>query len=593
MTAQLNVIGAGRVLNHRELVGRSLCYFLTIEYAGRTFRWCFPNARDVWETAVDGDSLHFQGMDFPQMSQSFDFDSDSPVDISVSFEDLTLPGDVDLPELIAQGHRLERSQAELAVLPDHDDALWSERYIVLLGEVREPVYGDPETHANTCGFTVDSPSWEDSALFPPESWIVTEEVWPDAHESAIGKVFPFVFGTFGLGLGHMASPGLPVRTDRYMFAGHLVTPTTYDASVYTVQNFLNTTTGEDYQGIYPSGPRVELATHTNGFQFTDCNFTGSTNYTFGDEIWISNWGYSSGSAYWIATNDVRKIGGYPDFQWDRPLNTGGDVLYFMLLQSSLKVDRGRTAVAQALLQGFKLGSYIDERVSPIDWINDNLIPILPVSLSQGPKGIFPIVWRYDAGPHDCVGSFIEGPRWRRVSVLERDDAKIFNQYTFAYALDGSDYTKKFGIDGSLEESTDTSETGATYVPNLFARRSYLEHGPIAVEESSDLVWTKETAAAICSWKIRANAFAKRFVTYEASAEHAWLEPGDPILLTDPDLYFTDQLCLVRTKTWDVTSVLYELLILTDPVREQVPVAESEESSLVDVGSTTIFWTDAE
>lgn len=604
MTAQLNVIGTGRVLHHPELVGRSLCYFLSLDFAGRTFRWCFPSARDVWVTEEDGEQYHFQGMDLPQMSQAFDFDSDSPVDISVGFEDLPFPGDMNVAALVALGHKLELCSAELAALPDHAGAIWAERQIVLRGKVQEPIYGDPGTPGNYVSFTVDSPPWEDTALFPPDDWVLDAEVWPGVEEQDVGRVAPFIFGSPGRylvtdGTGTTVESGTPaihVGSDIVMIAGHLVADDTLDTGTFPTLTVHGSDMGDQTpsnQSTWTNVGGVLTNSPSNGFKFTAVELT-SPSVTAGEEFWVRNWAEVSttpGVGFPIGQ------GGYPDFEWNNPLRTAGDVLFYMLLQSSLQVDRGRTAVAQALLQGFIVGGYIDERVSPYEWVTDNLLPILPVALSQGPNGIFPIVWRYDAGPNDCVCHFIEGPRWRRVSGLERDESKITNEVMLRYALDGgSSYKQTFGISGALSEPSDGTTRSSMVVPNHYARRSFLDHGLFSEELSSDVVWDRETAAAICAWKIRANAFAKRIVTYEAPAEHAWLEPGDPIMVTDPDLYFDAQVCLVRTKRWDVTSVIYELMILTDPARDVVVVEApaGEESELIETEEQIIlFETDME
>ncbi len=577
----LAVFNGGRTLHAGELAaGEQITYLLTITFAGREFRWSYPGACDLEKD--DGTVLSFHGMDQPEMVQAMDFETDSPADLSVSFDGLVFPGDIDLPFLIAQGHRLERAVGELAAIVADGDHTWEERFIILQGYLSEPVYGDPTLPQNAVGFTLESPSYEDSALFPPSSHIINSSDFPDEYQ---GYVKPFVFGQPGVysegwltasvadyATVYKGTPLIPITMGGfdigYLAAGHLVAPDTYDASIAWLDIY-DATDGTTF-----AATALERADAFEGFSGGDQSFTVAlaTAWDPTHEYWIRGWTDT--------TTATAQYGGYPDEDWTHPMTSAGELLEYMLAQSSLTVDKGRCAVAAQLLSGFKLGGYIAEQVTPYEWIVDNLIPILPVALVSGPKGIYPVVWRYDATSKDAVDRITEGAHFRRVSGVTVDDSSIINEFTLNYISDGGTFRRSLTLSGSID---DTDEDGSDivlggtsvsfYRPNLFARRSYLDHDKQTYSDSLDTehVWDDATAALIAAWKIRAHAFATRTITYQSGFSYAWLEPGDVILLTDSDLYLTEQVCFIQSKTWDVTGLQFEVRIISDPPRDARPV----------------------
>ena len=51
------------------------------------------------------------------------------------------------------------------------------------------------------------------------------------------------------------------------------------------------------------------------------------------------------------------------------------------------------AAAAELLQGYLVDCYIDDPVGVWEWVQGNLLPILPISIRYGPAGLYPVVWR--------------------------------------------------------------------------------------------------------------------------------------------------------------------------------------------------------
>jgi hypothetical protein len=575
------VFNGGRAPYASELAaGEQIAYLLTVTFAGREFRWSYPGAHHIEKT--DGTVLSFHGMDAPDMVQSMDFESSSPADLSVSFDGLVFPGDIDLPLLIAQGHRLERAKGELAAIVDDGEHNWEDRLIILVGQLSDPVYGDPVLHANAVGFTLEAPAYNDTALFPSSDQVIASSDFPAEYQ---GFVRPWVFGQPGNYLfpGPSGGPvtvtkGTPlipitiISSDFWLAAGHLVAPDTYgailgDLVIYDATDGTDIPcTVEEYDYISPF-----LGPEYNDQTFTALAAAG-TNWDPTHEYWLRGWTSTTASEpTW---------GGYPNADWTGPMTSAGEILEYVLSKSSLSIDKARCATATALLQGFKLGGYIAEQVTPYEWIVDNLLPILPVALASGPKGLYPIVWQFDATAKDAREKVTEGAHFRRVTGVVTDDSSIINEFSVNYVSDGGTFLRRLVVSGAIEE-TDNDSTGVVFSsstttffrPNLFARRSYLDHDNVIYADSVDTehIWDDAVAGLVAGWKIRAHAFARKTITYESSFRYAWLEPGDVILLTDSGLYLDEQVVIIQAKTWDVTGLRFDLLLIQDPPRDLRPL----------------------
>lgn len=115
----------------------------------------------------------------------------------------------------------------------------------------------------------------------------------------------------------------------------------------------------------------------------------------------------------------------------------GDVLRWALGQSSLRVDRDRLAAALPALNGFLIDCVIDERVTPWEWLSANLLPLLPVSLVSGPRGLYPVVWRHAAKASDATFrlDLAADPSIERDGGVRVDSTTLYNDVTVSYCLD--------------------------------------------------------------------------------------------------------------------------------------------------------------
>ena len=257
-------------------------------------------------------------------------------------------------------------------------------------------------------------------------------------------------------------------------------------------------------------------------------------------------------------------GGLANRQNDGALSGGGELLRYMLGLSSLRVDAGRVAAAEDLLNRYRFAGYIDTDVSPWEWLQDNLIPLLPVSIVNGPDGVYPIVWRLDAAAGDAIAHLDAAKQIKRESKVTYERRDVVNELRLSFAYDAERGIYK----RTITASGDASDLSLTDVyPNAYARVSQIRFGKSSDTLETEIVYDQDTAQKILNWKIRASAFPSRAITYTAPASMAWLQRGDVVTLTDPDLSLSSQVALVQSVSIRLSALSVTLLINEDPFRE--------------------------
>ena len=117
--------------NRADLLANDLIWLLSIEYAGRLWRW---SSEPITLTDASGDVQQFdgglEGLDVEQVLPSF---GESPDMLSASL-DLMWPSDVAL--LVSQGHDLSAATGELALFVRGSS--FDDRYVLIDGNISQP-----------------------------------------------------------------------------------------------------------------------------------------------------------------------------------------------------------------------------------------------------------------------------------------------------------------------------------------------------------------------------------------------------------------------------------------------------------------------
>lgn len=518
-----------------ELVDAEVNWLVTIRYAGRDFRF---STRPLSVTNDDGDTLAFEGgLPEVQVEQVLAAISDAPELLSVSL-DLVFP--VDVAELVAQGHDLSAATGEVAL--HVEGTVWEDRYVLLDGKVTNPLYGAEDEEVS---FSVVEMPYEDGAIWPDAGALVTRFTWPDHHPDHEGRVYPTVGGapgryraTDGTTETVPGSPALIVEwtgtaSDKWLIAGHEVA-----ASTVTVFG------GDDSASV-----SVTHEADGKGRTVAVVDVSGeSTAIRQATDVWV---GWPS-------------AGGLLQDHGTDGMEGAGDTLLWWLRRSSLRIDEGAIQGMRETLNAYTLGWYTDEPVTPWEWVQDNLLPILPLWLRSGLDGLYPVLWRWRAGPEDAVehieaGPGVVRPEGARVEYI-RQPSDIRNEIRLSWAVrpDEDNYLRETVI------TPDPDPLDPEQFTNVTCRASYHRYGEVRVQTlETDVVYDEDTATRILFWKVAALGFAQREVSYEVGQEFGWLELGQPITLTDTDLHLDEHPGLVAEMTandtgrWDLTIELRE------------------------------------
>lgn len=529
-----------RAFNRTELRDNEVFYVLELRVASRTYvistsarvadgdTPARPGFTQGGITKDDGTVVQvLDGLGPVAWTDSIRLGNTAPEVRKVSLE-VSLP-DVDWAELEADGFDLAFAQGELSRIIQGQT--WEKRQLLLTGSVQEATYG---AKGETLAFTIKAVPFEDRSQYPPPTAFVDSTTWPNADDPAQGQYYPTPIGYPGNldgGTVRVAgSPGLVVDTvNRYLLiAIGRVDATTVDVrNITTLGSWTSISVDHRQDGRGRTVATVTLASHTAGDEY------------------VVSWGTSVASASGGGILNRRETG---------PLRSAGDVLEYFLNLSTLKVDRGRTAAAVDLLQGYLIDGYWDDPCTVWEWIQGNLLPILPVSIQSGPDGLYPVVWQYDVENPDTVQQIDvsrgDGYRVGPVTKSTTLYGQLANEFTIRYGLNAR--TGKYIRQHTVHGDADATST-FNYRPSVACRESRsreLARGfsqASVMNLSSDLIGTRSTADAVASWKSLLHALPTRQVSYRVPITYDTVRVGAAVALTDSELSLSSEHCLVVEK----------------------------------------------
>ena len=471
-----------RRLYRAELVGADPVWLLEVLFAGRMWRW---STRPVTPSNADGDELPFDGgLNEFSIPDALTLLSSEANQRSVAVE--VIPS-ASWAQLVARGHDPLRARGSLSIwVPG---TTYEDRQIVLEGQLVQPLYGEA---GEPITFSLEDTPLVAGGLFPAETLVVGDEGFAptsseltgiafaaygfisphvvtidtssSAPDRAVGRIYPTVIGRPGfytragepsISTAQPGSPGIVIdegatTVNKILVAGHWVNAGSLrlkasDGSTEVV----SVTNGRD-----DLGRKVATVTPTS-----TTNAAGNT--------FLVQWQDSNGTLAAV----------------DRPsadMKGAGEVLEWMLRQTTLPIDRGRLSAARAELDSIQVAGYIDDTVVPFVWIQDNLLPILPVSIRRGPQGLYPVVWRWRATVADAIAWLSEGDDLHRTGPVEyvTTPDEVSNALTIEYGwtIDDDTYRGRLSIgpNPSTSEATETGSALAEASAARYGRRAAVE-----------------------------------------------------------------------------------------------------------------------
>jgi len=538
-----------RFLSPAVVLGRDLVWLFDLDWGGQVYHLADRTVSAPFGSG-GADLEYVAGLEFGgSLEDAIDlFD----VDASQRVASLTLhlSGIVNVPARIEDGHDLAAASGRLWLWPVGS----SDRLLLVDGEIVDPSY---EGEHDPVALSVREAAEDDRALLPGDDRRVVYGdagaagvTWDDtfAHREDLDlQWYPLVIGHPGNGTA-WAAPVLTMEPDRWIVAGHHC-----HAATVEIQN-ADTGTSYTYNlsaGVDELGNPITTIDPTSPVSGDGWDTWSEVR----DKPFAARW-----SAPTVAGGVITAGGdGMPDpwdpFRLHSGLRGAGDVLRWLLQQSTIRHDAGRLAVVAEGLNSYKIDTAIsatpDTRISPWAYAADQLIPLLPVSVRTGPGGLYLVRWRFDVSAVDSVASLVRGHNAERTSAIEyqgRDHVANSIRVDYGHDLIEDNPTASVLVTGDEIEQGRAPYGVSTYP----ARLSRSRYGVRPFEVSAPVVHDRATAIQIGTWIAAARCAPSRVVSYSIPAELAALEPGDVVTLTDDEIAIADRLAHVDAIAWQAS-----------------------------------------
>jgi hypothetical protein len=455
-----------------ELDGHELVWLVEVHFPTGVVRFATQTI-DV----VDGSlSYHYPGTSDPMMyAEKADLFDGIPSPAEMGIAGMV---DLDLPAMYLAGHRFayliaEVSQVRVKVRPNGLDVVdaYGDRCRLLTGRTRTPQWGRATSDGHTW-FAADVVNewFASSAVIPAYGLAVSDVTWPGMTRAADDEGVPY---PIPIGYpGYDSASDFPVAAAPFCWLNRQVNPVVVAGMGVLQATTMHVTSSTNPYGLIvnlsqeytPWGATAIPAVSEAGTLLTVVDYEAEGYDTIGGPNNISDLydlNVDDENTAFVAFSPTTGGG----ILWRGQLLRGaGDVLTWALEQSGYRVDWGMVAAAAPWLNQYKIDTIISARVKASDWIQQQLIPLLPVSMMTGPDGIYPLVWRgNDVGPEDCI--VIDADTDTRIEVSDTafdDDSETANRFTVEYGWDAivkaTRFVVRVGPGEGAPESDDYAHT---------------------------------------------------------------------------------------------------------------------------------------
>ena len=549
-------------LQRPDLTGKDSFHLFEMDVGGRVYRYC-DGPTD--QTVTDNASRSFvyrRGLGFSPISVGSGVGTEASATITVN-------DPTDWASLESAGDYLDQRKATIRRF--FVGQKLEETGLILSGLTGGIQYGATEEPLT---LTVRRGLRSGSLVVPRPLAVVDLITWPNStgggapstwsHDERIrGASYPLLFGYGGDRAGTSATPrpvapALIVKesddaadtADLLLVAGHRIT-----ASQVTIF---------DYSDALLSVIASIAVTHQKDGLGRTCAVVDTAGSALAP--------IAKGKAYYQG-HTAALGGGLADPRTGSLLRGAGSVLRYMLeTYTDADIDGPRMDAAADALDAYKIDCAIYQPTQAVDWVNSELIPLLPVTLRQSEAGIYPQIWKWDAEKTASVNHIdADKGQCRRVGALVRS-GDVKNEFAIQYRQDAA--TGNFGHTASLtgdvgfqrgglgedQGSTDSRTYGSRLCAASQARWGVLPAGVL----QSGILWDAATANLVLQWMAARDAWPRRVVRYEAEPDWEYLSLGDVLRVTDAEVSLTAHLAIVADLTPGPRSVLLDLVLLDRP-----------------------------
>lgn len=547
------------------LEGTQIILLLDIKWKGITYR--FSNFT-VHVLKLDGSELQYVGnLDNLDYEETTDLVGVNVEGNSVSMS-LVFP-DVDFVQEWRRGFVLDGASCELSYVLMNDGAIlqtFEERERLFVGEASEAVFGDPLEPVGFVAFSIENRPYNFNGAMIPKDHVISNRTFPNTWSESIGKVYPTVIG----------APG-----ETYTNANNAKTQFTFGTPAYYVKY----QTGESaFDYLMIAGHKVE-ATHVrirdarqntatlpvlegvdaNGVLYSYVNIT-STSLIKATSL------TNDRREYWCSWNfDMSPFGGsgksggaLTNSEGTGFIQGAGDLCLFALRKTGAIIDFQAWESIRGLLNEYKFSGYINEPVTAWEWLQNNILPFLPIEARAGVDGIKPLVSLLFVASGFVPARKIEtSSDFQVISPIEMVSSidEIVNKYKLRWAKSGYVDTLMQIHIVDAERDFDTAAISSS----AYAWISQNRYGVREKTEDAAYIYDHNTAARVAQEKLRAAAFPFRTFTVSANVKFGYLMLGDVIRLTSSELYLDDDPVIIVGKSWTGSEWNFLINIEDNPI----------------------------
>ena len=575
-----------RVYPSIDFLETDICFLAEIDILGTVYY--FSSIPIVLSVSGGGEVLYGGGLSVPDFVQTLEeIGQIKLVSESVSLA-LRFPFDVARRQMLGKG--IEYAQVTISYVTTKNrqpQQTYDERIPIYKGIIKDPVYGFPNMDSGYCEFTVENEIFvSDSSLLRMINQDLTtigqgqfsrgnyegggliESVISNglisAEKKFEGKVVPAVIGRPGTTKRLDGSSSTFPSTPAYFIA--------LDPSTPPIQGFFviaghavkaSTVTFEDNNGNINFSVAVNQAPGAKGniFSYVKVSENDVDIDVNKDNIqYFCRWVGTEGGAVSPYTGDT--------------LAGGGDLLFWALSSLNITFDRSAFESVRGLLNQYQFAGYINEpSIKIYEFLQKYIIPFLPVTISNGSEGLYPIIdWRLTDN-FDPRVEIVSSELFKRIQPVETRSGQIINDVTIQYA---SGFVRSLApVDsGQIHQIGEGSEYhGTIYIRDTRNEEAALPYeivSPYSVisvqrygrQESAlalEYVHDRDTAIKIGLDLIRKKSLPEKRTQYQAAFSFGYLRIGDVISLTDADLGLESAKVQIVGKAYDGAAWLYDIM----------------------------------
>ncbi|MEO0601126.1 MAG: phage tail protein, partial [Myxococcota bacterium] len=264
--------------------------------------------------------------------------------------------------------------------------------------------------------------------------------------------------------------------------------------------------------------------------------------------------------------------GLLDPQSGAMLRGAGDVIAWLLTTwTDLRVDAARMSAHRQRLNVYQIDTWLNDPVDPLEWLNRELVTLLPIEPRQGPDGLWFALFPTEVGPTDAVARLDANTREvQRESSIETDSSAIVNEVTVLYGPDRDSGDFRFRVtvgaqEGRIDDELEGALADSRVRADYRAALSQQQFGRRTQTIQAKVIWDPATATRIAQDVVARQALPQRFVDYSGGPDLEVLEVGQVVTLTDTAVQLDDELALVLDVEVGGPEVLLSLQLLDDPV----------------------------